>query len=564
MNEFSDHMPLFFELNFSTICQKRTNTTTRNYIKWETSKNDEYAQMLQPHRETLLSVVNDITLDVDIHNAVREITRIIYDSAFKVFGHSVSINKNIDRQNRPNNEWFDENCKNARKTFHVTRNFFLRHQTEANRSEYVIARNSYNKVKRKAQYNFKRKKGLELCSIAKTNPKKFWSTLKPKNKSKCVADNEAMFSYFENVLGMNPPELSDTVLDLLNNTYFDGVNIDLLDTDISEDEIIKALKRLKSGKSAGNDEIVGEMFSSCPSFFAPILKTLFNSIFAIGVYPENWTECLVIPVPKSGDLTSPINYRPIILVSILSKLFTSILTDRLLSWSQDENHIIDNQFGFQPGRSTVDAIFTLHGIISHTLKHKLKLYCGFVDFRRAFDKVDRRILIYKLLKSGVSSKFVSMVNSIYSSVRLRVRSGGVLSEAFDNHLGVKQGEPLSPLLFLFFINDIIQDISTDVNEDVISLNGILIYLILFADDTVLFGKTPTVLQHLFDKLLLYCNKWNIEVNADKTKVVVFRNGFRPVDTNFTMITRNCKLLIHMCTLVYYYITTESFYILKNV
>ncbi|XP_071126834.1 uncharacterized protein [Mytilus edulis] len=125
-----------------------------------------------------------------------------------------------------------------------------------------------------------------------------------------------------------------------------------------------------------------------------------------------------------------------------------------------------------------------------------------------------------------------MVNSIYSSVRLRVRSGGVLSEAFDNHLGVKQGEPLSPLLFLFFINDIIQDISTDVNEDVISLNGILIYLILFADDTVLFGKTPTVLQHLFDKLLLYCNKWNIEVNADKTKVVVFRNGFRPVDTNF--------------------------------
>ncbi|CAG2207414.1 unnamed protein product [Mytilus edulis] len=76
------------------------------------------------------------------------------------------------------------------------------------------------------------------------------------------------------------------------------------------------------------------------------------------------------------------------------------------------------------------------------------------------------------------------------------------------------------------------DISTDVNEDVISLNGILIYLILFADDTVLFGKTPTVLQHLFDKLLLYCNKWNIEVNADKTKVVVFRNGFRPVDTHF--------------------------------
>ncbi|CAC5404292.1 unnamed protein product [Mytilus coruscus] len=195
MNEFSDRMPLFFELNFSTICQKRTNTTTRNYIKWETNKNDEYAQILQPHREKLLSVVNNITSDVDIHNAVREITRIIYDSAFKVFGQSVSIHKSIDRQNRPNNEWFDENCKNARKRFHVTTKFFIRHQTDANRSEYVIARNSYNKVKRKAQYNYKRKKGLELCSIAKTNQKKFWSTL----KSKCVVDNEEMFNYFENV-----------------------------------------------------------------------------------------------------------------------------------------------------------------------------------------------------------------------------------------------------------------------------------------------------------------------------------------------------------------------------
>ena len=86
--------------------------------------------------------------------------------------------------------------------------------------------------------------------------------------------------------------------------------------------------------------------------------------------------------------------------------------------------------------------------------------------------------------------------------------------------------------FYFFINDIIDDISTDTADGIVTLNDYLIYLILLANDTVLFGKTPEILQHLLDKLFIYCRKWNIEVNIDKTKVVVFRNSWRPVNDNF--------------------------------
>jgi hypothetical protein len=125
-----------------------------------------------------------------------------------------------------------------------------------------------------------------------------------------------------------------------------------------------------------------------------------------------------------------------------------------------------------------------------------------------------------------------MVKSIYSSVRLRVKARGVRSDAFGNLVGAKQGEPLYPMLFLFFINDTIDDISTDTADDIVTLNDYLIYLILFTDDTVLFGKTPEILQHLLDKLFIYCRKWNIEVNIDKTKVVVFRNSWRPVNDHF--------------------------------
>lgn len=152
---------------------------------------------------------------------------------------------------------------------------------------------------------------------------------------------------------------------------------------------------------------------------------------------------------SSGDLTEPSNYRPIVLVSVLSKLFTSILTDHLLSWSEDEDTLIDNQFGFRSGKSTIDAIFTIQGIISHHLENTEKRFCAFVDFRKAFDKVDRQILMYKLMKNGINSKFGSIIKSVYASVQLRIRSGGIISGAFDNQFGVKQIEPLFPYCFCF-------------------------------------------------------------------------------------------------------------------
>ena len=128
-----------------------------------------------------------------------------------------------------------------------------------------------------------------------------------------------------------------------------------------------------------------------------------------------------------------------------------------------------------------------------------------------------------------------MIQSIYSSVRLRLRMNGLTSSAFDNFTGVKQGEPLSPLLFLFFINDITEELRNSDGMDTcesVDINGLLIHLLLFADDTVLFGKTPTTLQYLLDKLMLYCKKWNIEVNTNKTQVVVFRRGWQPIEHTF--------------------------------
>ena len=104
--------------------------------------------------------------------------------------------------------------------------------------------------------------------------------------------------------------------------------------------------------------------------------------------------------------------------------------------------------------STVDIFFVLNSLISHALNSGKKLYCSFIDFSKAFDYVVKDILWQKLLNIGVRGKMFDIIFSMYHNVRSRVKYNNCLSEAFTCHLGVRQGECLSPFLFAIYLNDI--------------------------------------------------------------------------------------------------------------
>ena len=102
-----------------------------------------------------------------------------------------------------------------------------------------------------------------------------------------------------------------------------------------------------------------------------------------------WSKAVIIPLHKKGNTNDPGNYRGISITSSLGKLFTSILNRRLMEWNLTENVITDAQYGFQLGRSTIDAIFALQSLISQKLNNKQRLYCCFIDYQKAFDTVNR-------------------------------------------------------------------------------------------------------------------------------------------------------------------------------
>ncbi|UYV73424.1 hypothetical protein LAZ67_10003138 [Cordylochernes scorpioides] len=214
-----------------------------------------------------------------------------------------------------------------------------------------------------------------------------------------------------------------------------------------------------------------------------------------GKYPAIWTNSTIHPIFKNGYKNSPSNYRGIALISNVSKLFTSILRSRLEEWVEGRRVIPENQAGFRKGRSCIDHIFTLTTLIQLSLRKKRgKLYVFFVDLRKAFDTVPHSILWKKLYNLGISYQFISTIRSYYEQATIAIRWKGSFTESIKINSGVLQGEPLSSLLFILFITDLIEIYN---NSDLPSVNlpefGD-IHLLLYADIIAIIVKELTVLN----------------------------------------------------------------------
>lgn len=178
-------------------------------------------------------------------------------------------------------------------------------------------------------------------------------------------------------------------------------------------------------------------------------------------------------------------------------------------------------------------LFFLHSLISHCLNENKKLYSAFIDFKKAFDFVVRDILWYKLIKSGVRGKILNVIQSVYENIKSNVKYNNTISEDFSSHLGVRQGECLSPFLFSMYLNDLENEFIRK-GADGFNIDMLKLYLLLYADDIVIFSETSVGLKKGLDILADYCDRWKLTVNTNKTKIMVFRKGGTlPKDINFS-------------------------------
>jgi hypothetical protein len=209
------------------------------------------------------------------------------------------------------------------------------------------------------------------------------------------------------------------------------------------------------------------------------------------------------------------NHRAITLNCIPGKVFCRILLSRIQG--QIEAFTSDNQYGFRPGRGTIDAIFVIRQVLEKAREHNVPMHFNFIDFKAAFDTVWREALWKMLGTVGVSKKIVNIIRSLYRNTECAVMVDGSTSEWFGVGVGVRQGCLLSPTLFNVFLEFVMRELET--------LDRTLTYSVDMAMD-IRYADDTTLLPSIFDKLEMAteelenaCRKWGMRINAAKCRVL---------------------------------------------
>ena len=433
-----------------------------------------------------IDLFNEIDTDLSsnhVNNLVSDFSDIITKCADPFFCKTISI-KATDSLRRGKPDWMTDECTQLKHNFLNMLNQHRISKSNDSRTKLVKARNRYTACAKQCRLRFDQAKTQKLINAETSNARDFWKLLrgrKPTN-SHCLDVND-FYTYFKK-LG-TPADVHDDVFESIR-LYDNGVLVDSTDeiNVITESEVIKAIKQLKHGKSSGPDLLINEFFIYTCDILASKITTLFNVILMSGHFPKRWTEGVIIPIHKKGNKGAVGNYRGITLLSVFGKLFTRVLNNRLTFWAESYGILIEEKGGFREKWSTIDNIFVLHSLINLVTEKGGKVYTAFVDFRKAFDYVNRDCLWSKLITSGIRGNILNIIRSMYNEVKAKVKYMGNTSETFESFLGVRQGESLSPFLFCMFVNDLKYWLESKGVESV-TVGDLKLCLILYADDSTL-------------------------------------------------------------------------------
>ena len=291
---------------------------------------------------------------------------------------------------------------------------------------------------------------------------------------------------------------------------------------ILKDEIRRAMKSMKRGKAVGNDQIAVELLMYLGDTGVDILERLFNEMYNDGDIVDELLESTFIPTPKKPKAIECGNYRTISVMSHTTKLLLKVLLNRLKSSIHQE--INECQYGFMPDKGTRNAVFVLKNLAERCIEVNKNLYCCFIDFTKAFDRVQHNILFELLSDLEFQDRDLRLVQHLYFKQKANIRLKDQLSNFVEIARGVRQGCVMSPDLFSLYSEVILRSIDT---LEGVKIGGVNINNIRFADDTVLIAESEKSLQKLLDAVQKECENFEMQINVQKTEVMVFSKKKQP-------------------------------------
>ncbi|RZK99174.1 MAG: hypothetical protein EOP36_20085, partial [Rubrivivax sp.] len=313
-----------------------------------------------------------------------------------------------------------------------------------------------------------------------------------------------------------------------------GHNLGAIPTgEFTDDEVVTALKRMKNRSAPGVDQLTADLLKGTVAVPGTatfkILKHAANRMWLDDntPLPPELQTIVLVPLLKKGDRTEPNNYRTIALIPTIVKLTCLLVLRRLEQAVENHGVLYDQQAGFRPGREGLHQVAFLQTLAATAAKRgEPCLWAAFIDFAKAYDRVQHSILFDKLRAYQAPQRLLAFLTRLYSGVQASVRVGDTTTEPVPITCGLRQGCPLSPILFNLFINDLVSCLAPlTVRAKPRSTPETIPHgALLFADDLVILANSTADLQRSLDGLTRWCNSNNMTVNSSKCGVMCWPPG----------------------------------------
>lgn len=302
----------------------------------------------------------------------------------------------------------------------------------------------------------------------------------------------------------------------------DPTNTEKINTIFTIEEMKEALHNLPIKKATGSEEVPYELFKVGREILGPLLLKILNHYWTTETHPNEWDKILIRNIYKSkGDRQDPKSYRAICLINATTKIFESVIRKRIQKHIEETKCISEAQYGYKKNCSASEAIYTLAQIIQiRKTREQKATYICFIDFKTAFPAVCRPALYNILHEKGIKGRLWRNIKLLYKNPRGRVLHPHIKeNDTYNIETGLTEGSKLSPILYTFYINTLIQELESTGKG--VHLKQRWMGALLYADDLALIAKTPEELQQMINTTQEWAKKMMATININKTKIVAF-------------------------------------------
>eukprot|EP00111_Clytia_hemisphaerica_P019553 TCONS_00057647-protein len=551
----SDHLPVTAEMTMETSNTNTYKAKQSNHIPNFMWKNKNF---LNNYNSLVTNKIETIKCQDIIEEEISTLHQTLKDCASQAY---LDLKKESDFHFVNTKRWWSADLTNKRKILQKMFNSwrednFSRDPHNVHYNRYLLARKEFRNLAKKSKNQSTAEHYVNIDKIKKIKPRSYWNQIRSAkseesklytiNNSSDIPDITKGFnSHFENLL--NTPR-TDNIDNNTSNQHLDKMLGELEehrenDFHITDSDILSAINSLNKNKTFDPYEIKAEHFIHCTNEkVLSYIANLVNRILNAPRLPTILSTSHIVPILKSHrkPINDPNNYRGVSLIPILTKLIEKLI---ILKCPQLKEHK-DTQFGFTSDASTIHAELLIRDTISFYNSKGSPVYICSLDAEKAFDSCNWYVLFEKLKNQRkLPDVVLRFLIKLYINGEAATKYRNFITSPFRLAQGVRQGSILSPYLYNFYTEDIIDNIQR-LNIGTYLPGQINTSIIVFADDIILLSPNLKHLQQMINECTLFGIENGLKFNPSKTQFLI--SGQSPLCN--PCITLNEKQIEQQCQL----------------